>query len=216
MQLSDFKDLISAIPVCQHSVNVKKGKWNIHGQKATIQKIFGHLKVITISRNDLFKTVDIDEFIVKTLMWGYPTGGRGNNITKVLEETNFRKLVKLLQQYRNDNVTLEELKRDIKTIKGVNLSTMSKLLHFLKINVNDETALILDQKIINIISNNRFVELHPLIGIKYNKAIDRYVEYLKTINQLATKIQVLADQIELFLFMFGLNLSDANYERKMK
>ena len=206
MLISDFRDLISTIPVCQHSVDVKKGKWNNRDKKITIKKIFGHSKVVTISRNDLFQTNDTTELVIKTLMWGYPTGGRGNNINKVLEENNFLKLTKLLEKYRNENVTLEVLKRDIKTIKGVNLSTMSKFLYFMKVIVNNETALILDLKIINVIGLDRFEELRPLIGIKYNNAIDHYVKYLQTINQLAIEMKVLPDQIELFLFMFGSNL----------
>ena len=206
MQLSDFRDLICSIPVCQHSVDVKRTNWNNDYQKALIQKIFVNNDVLTISRNDLFHINDTTELVIKTLMWGYPTGGRGNNINKVLEENNFLKLTKLLEKYRNENVTLEVLKRDIKTIKGVNLSTMSKFLYFMKVIVNNETALILDLKIINVIGLDRFEELRPLIGIKYNNAIDHYVKYLQTINQLAIEMKVLPDQIELFLFMFGSNL----------
>ena len=208
MKVTNFTALIQNIPHLQHSVDVKKSKWKNRDQKTTIHKIFGKDKVITISRRDLFHTDDLTEFVFKTLMWGYPTGGRGNNITRLQEENNLRKLVKLLEEYRNKSVTLDELKRDIKTIKGVNLSTMSKFLYFMKVKVNGETALILDQKIINVIGLDRFEELNSLKDIKYQNAIDRYVEYLTIVNKIANDMGIEPGQIELFLFMLGQNLKD--------
>lgn len=74
--------------------------------------------------------------------------------------------------------------------------------------VDKQPVLILNLEIINVIELNRFIEFLSLTGIKYTKAIDRYVEFLKIIHQLAKDINVLPDQIELFLFMFGNNLKD--------
>jgi thermostable 8-oxoguanine DNA glycosylase len=78
----------------------------------------------------------------------------------------------------------------------------------MKVTVNDEKALILDRKIISIIRLDRFEELHSLKGIKYQNAIDHYVEYLTIVKKIANQMEVEPRQIELFLFMFGQNLTD--------
>lgn len=70
MLISDLRDLISAIPICQHSVDINRVNWNNDNQVFLIQHFFGNNAVITLSRNDLFQTNCTTELVIKTLMWG--------------------------------------------------------------------------------------------------------------------------------------------------
>ena len=215
MLISDFRDLISAIPFCQHSVDVKRTNWNNDNQVVLIQHIFGNNVVITLSRNDLFQTNGTTEFVIKTLMWGYPTGGRGSNINKLLEENNFQNLIELLDNYQSKNFILQQLISDINAINGLGISTMTKLIYFLNATIDNHRALILDNRIIDVLKDQKFQdpELQQFAGIKYENAITHYVNYLESMNLIASRLKVLPDQIELFLFLFGQNLSDVNCEK---
>lgn len=59
-----------------------KKNLNVQSQKYLINEVFRGEDTITLNRYDLMKSghYDLKSFIVKTLMWGYPTKGRGNNI----------------------------------------------------------------------------------------------------------------------------------------
>src|SRR5690554_4805663 len=102
MKIADFNNLIKEIPFLSQSFEIKKKNWTIENQQDLIDKIFNQDDVINISRQDLFdcRFNDVEEFILKTLMWGYPTKGRGRNIDKLLEPENFKKLTKLIDGYK--------------------------------------------------------------------------------------------------------------------
>ena len=97
-------------------------------------------------------------------------------------------------------------------IKGLGISTLSKFLHLLEIKVENYEAIILDDRIINILNENEFDELQNLKNIsrEYSlrkvKAKTNYLEYLKNLNTLAKKLDTKSENIEMFLFFFGKNL----------
>lgn len=83
-------------------------------------------------------------------MWGYPTGGRGNNIKNLLAQKQINKLEKIIIKYKNNkSVNLEEILKDMKDIKGLGLSTLSKFLYFLEVTFNGKVCVILDKRIID-------------------------------------------------------------------
>ena len=89
---------------------------------------------------------------------------------------------------------------------------MSKFLHLLEIKVENYEAIILDDRIINILNENEFDELQNLKNIsrEYSlrkvKAKTNFLEYLKNLNTLAKKLDTKSENIEMFLFFFGKNL----------
>lgn len=209
MQVADFKDLIKNLPYLNQSFDIKKAIWGKHITSNQLSNIFGDSDILTISRNDLLecsKSTDIDTFIIKTLMWGYPSGGRGNNIKNILSKIEIEKLVKFIEGSKNSDINISYLKECCNNIKGMGLSTISKFTQFLDITIDSYAAVILDNRIIEAIKKGGFEEFTCFPEKKYNNAIKNYPQYIKIIDEIARKIAAKPDQVEMFLFLFGRNL----------
>ncbi len=89
---------------------------------------------------------------------------------------------------------------------------MTKFTHFLNTKINGFKTVILDNQIIEAINTERFEELNSLKGIKYENAVRKYVDYIKLIDKLSKQTRSEPDQIEMFLFTFGRNLSELKGE----
>lgn len=213
MKLSDFSDFIRSFPTHHQSFDIKRANWKVVNQRKIVDSVFGDNEVITLNRYDLINSSwNIEDFIVKTLMWGYPTKGRGKNIDSILSDKNFAMLSAILRDYQDTDISIQQLKYDLSKIQGLGLSTMSKFAYFLDTSIDSNKALILDRRIINSLNKNRFTDLSHLSYIPINNAINYYSEYLQTICQLAQSISVEPAQIELFLFTFGNNISELKGE----
>lgn len=211
MKLVEFEKLITELPYLRHSFEISKRNWNLSDQSVLINHVFADIKTITLSRKDLFESnQNIPIFIIKTLMWGYPSGGRGDNIKVLLKANNFECLVDILEGYHKDqNIEHKRLVEDTAKIQGLGISTISKLIHFLKIKVNGHNTVILDAQIINTIRSGRYEDFHQIKRLKtinVSNALSKYRDYLIVINYIAQDLNVLPDQIELFLFLLGKNL----------
>ncbi len=213
MKIENFKEFIREFPYKNQSFDIKRQNWKIESQQQAIDWIFRKNDTITLNRNDLLNSVfDLESYIFKTLMWGYPTKGRGKNIEKMLETENLERLKKILSNYKWKEISIEQLRKDIKSIPGLGLSTMTKFTHFLDTTIDGNKAVILDIQIIEAINTGRFEEFNHLKGITYENAPKRYPEYLKTINELSKSLEAVPDQIEMFLFTFGRTLSELRGE----
>jgi cell division protein FtsI/penicillin-binding protein 2 len=207
--LKEFAPLIKEFPIRKHSFDIKRKNWVVNNQDHIVEKIFDDKAVITLTRYDLINSsFDMDEFVIKVLMWGYPTKGRGKNIEKILEPGNFKSLVDMLMKYREDDISIDQLIEGIKKIKGLGLSTMTKFTNFLNISINGHKAVIFDARIIDTLNSSRFEELKSLTGINYHNKSKRYLDYTKVLDHLSKQLGVESEQIEMFLFMFGKNLSE--------
>lgn len=208
MKLIEFQKLIQNIPYQNQAFEIKKGNWKVESQETLINKIFNGKDIITINRQDLLSsTNDLGEFAIKTLMWGYPTKGRGKNIEKMLGQKTFEELIKVLERYRYADTSIDQLKNDIKLIPGLGLSTITKFTHFLNTTINGNKAVILDVQIIETIKSNRFEDFKQFVEITYENAQNYYLRYLEKINSLSRCLQASPDQVEIFLFTFGRTLS---------
>ncbi len=207
MRIADYKDFISKFPYLNQSFSVDRQTWDFSDQKENIDRIFDSKESIILRRNDLYNArFDTTDFIIKTLMWGYPRKGRGNNIKNIFKKDNFHCLVKMLETYRDTKVQMEQVEEDVKSIKGLGMSTMTKFTTFLNTKINGYQSVILDDKIMKVINESKFIELQNLKGIKdKNKT---FIPYIKTLNTLAEDLNINPNQIELFLFVFGQNLSE--------
>ncbi|MFC4892358.1 hypothetical protein ACFPDQ_04775 [Pseudofrancisella aestuarii] len=210
MEISNFKELIKNLPYKNHSFDVKKSNWNNKLPERFKNIIFNENETVTISRQDLFFEAEenLELFIIKTLMWGYPTGGRGNHIKSLLseDEKNFEQLVGCLRGWRKKNIDLNCMKDLIEKIKGLGLSTITKFTQFLSTTINGNRAIILDDQIISAINSSRFKDFENLSSINYDNAIKNYDEYIQIVSKISDKIKADPDQIEMFLFVFGKNL----------
>lgn len=215
MEILEFKDLIKHIPYEFHSFEIVKSNWKNSSQEKLISRIFGNQDKISISRSEiLLDEKSTENRILETLMWGYPTKGRGKNIDKILEKDSFRSLQAFLTSKVISGLSIEELKKQIIEIDGLGISTMTKLLYFFRIKLDQHYCLILDDQIIKLIRENKYEELSPLIRMNRYNAISYYPRYLKILNELSNRISCEPEQIELFLYQFGRNLSKSRYGRK--
>lgn len=216
MRIVDFANFIREIPYEYQSSDIKKSIWETEiSQKGIIERIFDGNEVIRISRFDLFHAAgNLHEFAVKVLMWGYPTKGFGKNIERLLVPEKFNQTIKKLEEFRQKgNISNEDVK--VLFSDGLRLSTVSKLLYFLQIKVESFPALILDLRVIDALTRKNGFEDEALVNLKtlnYNNAPGKYPLYLKAVNDLASKMKVQPDQIEMFLFEFGTNLKKPEEE----
>ena len=213
LRIKDFMPYIRVMPFQYQSFDIKREYWKELVSKATLNLIFGsedENAVTTISRNDLFNhRGDTESFIIKVLMWGYPTKGRGNHIVDFLEKgDSFSNYVRLFENATRQNSMNEDSLRALLQTKGLKLSTVSKFLYFKKVKMDGNPTLILDRKVINALTSNRFSDrfLSRFQSLKYENALDYYPAYISLLSELADKYHVQPDQIELFLFTHGLNL----------
>lgn len=204
--LANYIDLIRNMPVKDHSFKVNTKSWNI--ENALVQEILEYYYgPFRLRREDLKRELPIKEFIIKTLMWGYPTTGRGNNIARILEKENFGRLVELLQKFKKEK-SIDSIIIEIETsfIDGCSLSTMSKFLYFLDIQIDGYPALILDRRIVDVLSSREFEELSVLYSINNYNSFHMYGDYLKGMSEAADRLGVSPEKLEMFLFIFGRNL----------
>ncbi len=208
MKISQFQKFICAFPFRNQSFDIKRANWKVENQQDILDKIFDGQETVTINRYDLINSsYNTKEFVIKTLMWGYPTKGRGRNIDNLLIDDNLERLIEILDGYKEKEITIERLKSDIKSISGLGISSMTKFTNFLNTTVDKYRAVIFDKRIIDTINSGRFEEFNHLQGINSSNAINYYPQYLKTINDIAKQIGAEPEQIEIFLFTLGKNLS---------
>jgi hypothetical protein len=220
MQLFDFKELISKMPVPHQAFTSKRTTWARHidgsgKANAALRAIFSTANEVRISRSDLrnmAKEVDISRFIMATIIWGYPRGMRGNHVTNLIQQ--FESLTQIIAEAKATSISnWQQHYRQLKPITGIGLSTYTKFLSFLPTQVHGHSALILDDRIIEVAKQNIFEELAELSHLRYENAAKFYPDYLRCIANLAIQLSVEPEQIEFFLFEFGLNLKPLNLIR---
>ncbi|TGK30999.1 hypothetical protein EHQ12_15150 [Leptospira gomenensis] len=154
------------------------------------------------SRGDLMDGLSLSEDkVIKILMWGYPYGGRGNNIKNVL--SSIPEIVRILKDIETSELNereLVEISKKFEDIKGLGRSTWSKFLYFNATRFEGGPLLILDQKI------ERALNGKSVNGIRFcvlnDKDGNTYVEYLRSMNGLGDRLNLSTDALELFFFMF--------------
>lgn len=211
MELEDFSVLIQELPIYQQSFTTKRDVWPAHDR---LDYIFDGADVLTLNRFDVRNEQNLEDQVLKTLLWGYSTGGRGNNIENLLEPSNFILLLKKLEVIKiSGSVNIQQITELENEIKFLGLSTISKLLYFMNIMVEGYPANIFDSRIVNILNAESFNELKHLSGITTSNAIAKYPQYLKTLVELAQTFETSPARIEFFLYMFGQNLSELKEEK---
>lgn len=209
MKITEFQNFIREFPYKNQSFDIKRRNWGIENQNPYIDKIFNGKEMITINRSDLMNSdLCIKDFIFMTLMWGYPTKGRGRNIEILLKEDNLEKLIEILERYKAKEISIEQLRKDTKSIHGLGFSTITKFAYFLNTTVNGYKTVILDNRIEEAINSKRFEEFNGFENLTILSVARNYCKYLDTIAELSSQMNVEPDQIEMFLFSFGRGLSE--------
>jgi hypothetical protein len=131
MRISDFKNLIGAMPTKYHGSRAKSDKkWKSvldrdDAAGIALRSIFGDEKEVCISRTDLrilAKEENLERFVMATLLWGYPDGMRGKHVANICDHIG--DLTSLLKETRSTEITdWKKYWKQVKAIKGVALST---------------------------------------------------------------------------------------------
>ena len=160
MNIENYNQLISNLPVREQCFSTQRLTWSkaegqIQWLKELNDKLFAGNPSLTISRQDIFETIETREIIIKTIYWGYPRGMRGNHFVNILK--NIDLIERTLSDLKNNsNLTsndFSELSKTFASVEGLGLSTYSKLLYFLKLKFENAPCLILDQRLINVFKN---------------------------------------------------------------
>src|ERR1700722_8062558 len=216
MRLADFTDLISNMPVSNQAFASKRSTWTTYtkGEDSAgvaLRAIFdAHHKGsenIFLSRGDLSDLAlkpNLAEFVMATIVWGYPRGMRGHNFRNVTNHLDA--LCRILSKARSPISDWISHYKDVRAIPGIALSTYSKLLHFMSVNVEGHKALILDQRIIEVVQQNSFEELACLRRLNSTNASRLYLKYLECMDDAASRLSLPPERVEFFLFEFGLHL----------
>ncbi len=204
--IKDYCDLIKVIPVNNQSGRVKKDVWSKFSYNDDIKNaIFENNEVIEISRADVLFEKSIAKKIVMALMWGYPSGGRGNNIKRILDNTdNINSLSEILSKNNGANLTKNEasvLIKELDNIKGMGISTWSKLLYFFNVSIESKKCQIYDMKIVESLNKKQFRELDE--QNQWEQDVNHYYKYIELVDNLASSMGVLPEQVEVFLFYYN-------------
>lgn len=87
---------------------------------------------IKISRKTLFGKLDGETRLIGILLWGYPRGMRGGYLNGILE--NQGSILSALQEYGK---SFHECFEKLYKIRGLGLSTITKILYFFEIKTDD-------------------------------------------------------------------------------
>jgi hypothetical protein len=213
--MNRYKLLIANLPVRQQCFTTKRTTWKnvenrIEWLKQLNDDLFGDNKTLTINRQDIFDTTSLRELIIKTIYWGYTGGMRGNNFINILEKIDLiETAIKELKNKPNPNTNdFNKLKITFENVKGLGLSTYSKLLYFSDLTFNNYPCLILDQRLINVFKDKTYSEYDLLNGIRYSNAAKKYLDYLQLTNRISKDLETNGENIEQFLFIFGNNIKE--------
>lgn len=201
-----YPAIISNLPVQQHSVAVDAARWSNIFQMASLTPlhtaIFGVSTSVDLRRCDLLHPNHGSTYqrCAEILLWGYPSNQRGIP-EKLLPQ--FPSLVPAATTVTND---WGQYYSGFSGVRGASISTISKLAYFHGCRFQNthkgknHGALILDSRVISV--SARWTELAPL-GLTYQNAVRRYLDYLDAVEAVAAGIGATPDQIELFLFALG-------------
>lgn len=205
--IEKYKNLIVNLPVELNSAKISKEIWKRveYEDKSTIENlIFGNDEFVEISREKIFEEKDnIKKKIIMILMWGYPTGGRGNNIQTFLKE--FNTIINILTSIYQKKLSYDEgieIMNELNRIKGLGISTWTKLLYFFEVSIDSNRCQIFDLKIVASLNKQQFNDFEQ---ISWKQDIEHYLKYNEVVEKIARDLSVThPDKIELFLFIFNL------------
>ena len=156
---------------------------------------------IVVSREDVFATDDMEQRIIKALIWGYPKGMQGTrNLQNII--ANMAYIVQQVQQYKDGALVRNRflaLCRNLYAVSGLKQSTLGKILYFCDVSVGQNQAIIVDANVLG-----AFECFDDFYGVSYESdPAERYYSQITKINAVARALQVNPDQIEFFLFNLG-------------
>lgn len=215
ISLKNYSKLIQSLPIADQAFTVKASNWKKALSDFHFQEIFNCAENICLSRKDVHDTNNVELFILKTILWGYPKGMRGKNFENIYRNLNaLSQILNVSDRAFLKTDDLYELQNKLHKIEGLGLSTYSKLLYFRGFKFDSVPALILDERLIRVFKNKIFAEFELLAHVSQYNSEKMYPNYLQLMDQLSEQLHVSGEQIEQFLFIFGNHLKSSHLESK--
>lgn len=198
---------IRNIDVGNHTIDkIRKRNWDAlnYPEKDALHRAIFTTDEITLSRAEVKAETDVKTKIMKVLMWGYqmPSGGLHRQYF-VSIVNNLNVLESVFAEIQNKNLNAAEI-NDVfdrfRAVKGLGISTYTKLLYFFNVSFEGKKCLILDKWVLK--SLNYFDEF---AGTDWQKTEVCYLTYLNRMDELAEIHHVSSEQLELFLFGYFRN-----------
>ncbi len=206
--LNEYKDLILAMPVKEQAFTTKRTTWKKKIDSKILDEIFKGKSELKISRENVLTNCPLNIFIYYVIMWGYPRGMRGQaNDAEIFKNINL--ISEIINKPKRNSLKEEDwesIRKSLSSIKGLGVSTISKLLYFRTFKFGDFNALILDDRLLRVFQNGEFKEFEKLKNLKRTNAMSDYLYYLEIMHETAKEIGVSPENLEMFLFTFGNNL----------
>lgn len=209
ISFTPYKKLIESIPIEDQMAIAKWKTWHSKTKNITklkLQKPDDKSDNIFITRGNLInRNCAITNGILQVLIWGYPSGGRGDNIKKCIR--NIDLISTALRKLKNSkNIDIKQFKDFVAScdsIPGLGISTWSKLLYFNGINIIEYKCNIYDAVVKNALTKLSIDLADYADPTIKPKEIREYISYLKFLSIHAGEIGLRTDQLEYFLFLFG-------------
>ncbi|MCK9272676.1 hypothetical protein M0P65_03960 [Candidatus Gracilibacteria bacterium] len=217
LNIDKYETLILELPLDNHGFLVKYKNWkkNFTSEFTKIYSIlFESNEDISINRKMLFslgkkaieseKLVDYEKFILYVLAWGYSSGriGTYKNSRKIFKDENIETMARCLKtNLKQEVIGSEQFKKIVNELDGLGLSSITKIIYFLDIKIDNLKPAILDLQIIEVLNSNIFYQSSENIVFKYGNS-EHYFKYLELLN----KEKIETGKVELFLFIFGRSL----------
>lgn len=206
--LNEYKDLILAMPVKEQAFTTKRTTWVKKIDSKILDEIFKGKSELKISRENVLTNCPLNIFIYYVIMWGYPRGMRGQaNDAEIFKNINL--ISEIINKPKRNSLKEEDwesIRKSLSSIKGLGVSTISKLLYFRTFKFGDFNALILDDRLLRVFQSGEFKEFEKLKNLKRTNAMSDYLYYLEIMHETAKEIGVSPENLEMFLFTFGNNL----------
>lgn len=160
-----------------------------------------------VTRNEIFEIQDDELKAIKCLMWGYPEIRRiRKNLISIFKDENWKKLLNLLSEYKEKNISAEEfasLYKNLSDIKGLGPSSWTKLLYFFKVSVNGDPCLVFDRQIELYLNKKGISEIaeHPHFKKWNHNKLNDYIDYIKQMKVWADSLEIPSDKLELYFFI---------------
>jgi len=198
-----IKLMIQTLPVTEHSVEVEADFWLpffTHAQRLHIHDaIFAGRPTVRISRSWLrSENLNSEVRAAATILWGYPKGARGARHSHWLAN-----LAQIAAAAETRDLCWAGYYEKLHAIGELGISTISKLAYCFSQKFQGHPALILDQRILGVLSSGRWSDLVGLHNINYVTASANYVDYLALLDGIAALGSFSSEQLEFFLFTHG-------------
>lgn len=202
--INDFEDTLKELPLGDHMVAVRRMSWariSYDGKEELENAIFNGFDQVCLSRKMIHEETDPKRKIIMTLMWGYPTGGRGNNLAKTLHQLGMLSLI--MKKYQGKDLCEKEFRtfyKGLSAIDNLGMSTITKLLYFFDISIDGNRCLILDMVVEKSLNNGNLLEFRDQ---NWRQSVSDYCRFVKVSGEIAKTLKLESDRIELFLFAYN-------------